>query len=192
MFRDLLRERLAGIVEVSDVQAAALEAHYELLLKWNKVVSLTSVKGERDIVERHYCEAAFAAARLPVGAWSVVDVGSGPGFPGIPMAVLRPECRFALVESHQRKAVFLREASRGMENVRVLAVRAEGLEETFDWVVSRAVSYEDLTPVLQKVGRNAELLSGGEEPPGLAGWSWEAPVALPWGKQRFLRIGHRG
>ncbi len=112
MFADLLRERLRGIVELSPGQIAALEAHYELLVRWNKTVNLTTITSLEEAVERHYCESLFLGAHLPAGNLRVVDVGSGAGFPGFPVAILRPECSVTLVESHQRKAVFLREASR--------------------------------------------------------------------------------
>src|SRR5690349_10628648 len=123
-------------------QSAALESHYELLVRWNKVLNLTAIEKLEEAVERHYCESLTLAERLTPGR--VADIGSGAGFPGLVAAIARPDCEFTLVESHQRKAVFLREASRGMVNVRVLAVRAEQIRERFDWVVSRAVSYSDL------------------------------------------------
>jgi 16S rRNA (guanine527-N7)-methyltransferase len=189
MFHKLLEQRLVGIAEVTRAQADALSAHYELLLKWNKVLNLTTVEGLETAVERHYCECVFAAAHLPAGEWSIVDAGSGAGFPGIPIAVMRPECLVTLVESHQRKAVFLREASRGMANVKVAATRLELVTGTFDWLVSRAVSYRDLMPGFRGLARQFELLSGAEGPPAVPGVRWEEPIALPWGKQRFLRIG---
>ena len=138
MFGELLRAKLAGICEVSDAQAARLEAHYELMSRWNRVLSLTSVRTLEDAVERHYCESVFAAIHLPEGGTSVADIGSGAGFPGIPMAVMLPGRAFVLIESHQRKAAFLKEASRDLVNVRVVARRAEDVREGFDWVVSRA------------------------------------------------------
>jgi len=119
------------------------------------------------------------------------DIGSGAGFPGFPVAVLRPECSVTLIESHQRKAVFLREASRNLLNVRVLARRAEDVNERFDWAISRAVSYEDLASFLKNLAPNADLLTGGEEPPGGIGFVWQPQIPMPWGAQRFLRIGHQ-
>jgi 16S rRNA (guanine527-N7)-methyltransferase len=190
-FPDLLCERLSGVLELLPVQVAALESHYQLLLKWNRVVNLTSVSKPAEIVERHYCESLFVGGHLPAGEFSIVDIGSGPGFPGLPIAILRPDCRITLVESHQRKAVFLKEATRSLPNVRVLAVRGETLTETYDWVVSRAVSYEDLAPILAKLARSVALLTGGEGPPAGTGFDWVRSVKLPWGTQRFLRIGTR-
>jgi hypothetical protein len=85
--------------------------------------------------------------------------------------------------------VFFRESSRNVGNVRVLAKRAEDVGETFDWVISRAVSYADLAPVLKKLAPNVDLLSGVERPPEILGFVWEAPVPLPWGNQRYLWTG---
>jgi 16S rRNA (guanine527-N7)-methyltransferase len=161
-----------------------------LLLRWNKTLNLTTITSLEDAVERHYCESLFLGAHLPAGGMRVVDVGSGAGFPGFPVAILRPDCTVALVESHQRKAVFLREASRKVGNVRVLAKRSEEVDEEFDHLISRAVSYEDLRSSLKKLAPVADLLSGAEEPPNL-GMQWNPPIAVPWGNARFLRVGAR-
>ncbi len=191
MFADALTRRLAGIVELSAEQVAALESHYETLLRWNRSLNLTSISGLEEAVERHYCESLFLAASVPAGALKIADIGSGAGFPGFPVAVVRPDCSVTLVESHQRKAVFLREVSRALPNVRVLSKRAEALGEQFDRAISRAVSYEDLAPILKLVAANADLLTGAEAPPLKMGFSWEHEIALPWGTQRFLRSGRR-
>ena len=191
MFADALTGKLAGIIELDTSQIEALEAHYELLCRWNRAVNLTTVTDLDAAVERHYCESLFLAAQLPPGALRVADIGSGAGFPGFPVAVLRPDCSVTLIESHQRKAVFLREATRNLSNVRVLAMRAEEVGEQFDWAVSRAVSYEGLAPILKKLAANVDLLMGAEAPPEHMGFAWSNAVPLPWGKQRFLRTGHR-
>jgi 16S rRNA (guanine527-N7)-methyltransferase len=191
MFADLLRQRLAGIVELSPGQVEALEAHYRLLLRWNRTLNLTSIRKIEEAVERHYCESLFLGTHLPQDLLRIADIGSGAGFPGFPIAVLRPDCSVTLIESHQRKAVFLREASRSLPNVRVLARRAEDMNEQFDWAVSRAVSYENLASFLKNLAPNADLLTGGEEPPGGIGFVWQPPIPMPWGAQRFLRIGHQ-
>jgi 16S rRNA (guanine527-N7)-methyltransferase len=191
MFADLLRQRLAGMVEVSVGQVEALEAHYQLLLRWNRTLNLTSIKRMEEAVERHYCESLFLGANLPQGNLRIADIGSGAGFPGFPVAVLRPDCSVTLIESHQRKAVFLREASRSLPNVRVLARRAEDIEERFDWAISRAVSYGDLASFLKNLAPSVDLLTGGEVPPDGIGFVWQTPIPVPWSRQRFLRTGHQ-
>ena len=161
-----------------------LQAHYDLLRKWNQKLNLTS----EESLERHYGESLFLAEHLPPGNLRIVDIGSGPGFPGFPVAVVRPECSVTLVESHQRKAVFLREAGRKLRNVRVLAVRAEDVNERFDWAISRGVSYQDLGRVLPRLAPNVALLTGAEEPSAGLSMLWETGILLPDSRNRFLRV----
>jgi len=117
---------------------------------------------------------------LPPGAQRVVDIGSGAGFPGIPIAVFRPDCEVNLVECHQRKAVFLREATRELSNVKVISKRAEDVRDRFDWLVSRAVAPGDV--VRLNLAENVALLMGEGDAAKLAGRATQ----VPWGKQRVL------
>jgi len=205
-FPELLREKLAGLVELAPGQIQALQNHYELLLRWNRVLNLTAIDSLEEAVERHYCESLFLAVHLPPEPLLIADIGSGGGFPGLPVAVLRPDCRVTLIESHQRKAVFLREATRNMPNIEVLGKRAQvvvaqasersvpgflslSVAKRFDRGISRAVSYKDLAPVLKLLAPAADLLTGGEEPPADLCFTWNTAVALPWGRNRFLRSG---
>jgi 16S rRNA (guanine(527)-N(7))-methyltransferase RsmG len=184
VFRELLRR----CASVTDAQAAQLEAHYELLCRWNKVLNLTRIERLEEAVERHYCESLFLAVQIPsVPGLRIADIGSGAGFPGVVLAVVRPESSVTLIESHQRKAVFLREATRTLSNVRVLPARAEDVQESFDWIVSRAVSYEDLGKCVGRLGGRLALLTGAEVPPSEWNLKWEV-LALPWGKGRYLRV----
>ena len=189
MFRELLRQKLTGILALSEDQIEALKHHYDLLLRWNTRLNLTSIESLEEVVERHYCESLFLAAHLPPGALRIADVGSGAGFPGIPVGIVRPDCSVTLIEAHSRKSVFLREATRHFFNFRVLPKRAEAIGEEFDCVASRAVSYEDLIPVLKRITRRADLLTGVEAPPAELGFVWQPALLLPWGRQRYLRIG---
>ena len=189
MFRELLSTEFRAYGSLSNTQLDQLASHYEALTRWNERLNLTRIRDLGDSVRFHYCESLFLARSLPLGSHPIVDVGSGGGFPGIPVAVFRPDCEVTLVESHQRKAVFLKEASRKQSNVRVLAKRAEDVAETFDWVISRAVSYADLGRFLKELAPNADLLSGAEAPPERLGFAWAMPVPLPWGNQRFLWTG---
>jgi 16S rRNA (guanine(527)-N(7))-methyltransferase RsmG len=161
-----------------------LEAHYALLQRWNQKLNLTTEKS----LERHYGESLFLAEHLPPGSLRIADIGSGAGFPGFPVAVVRPDCQVTLIESHQRKAVFLKEASRRLPNVRVLAKRAEDVDESFDWVISRAVSYQDLSRSLKRLGPRAALLTGAEPPPDSLGFDWDVPIPLPNSNSRFLFV----
>lgn len=183
--------RLAGIVELSAEQVRLLEAHYRLLALWNRTLNLSAITGLEEAIERHYCESLFLGAHLPPGPLAIADIGSGAGFPGFPVAVLRPDCSVTLIESHQRKAVFLREASRALAGVKVVAKRAEDVGDRFDVAISRAVSFRDLAPTLKMLAPSADLLSGAERPPARMGFEWKEPVRLPWGGARFLWTGTR-
>ena len=189
MFAELLRRKLTGILTLSDAQLEALRAHYELLGLWNRKLNLTSIDSMPEAVERHYCESLFLAAHLPPNPLQIADIGSGAGFPGIPVAIARPDCVVTLIEAHARKAVFLRESTRQLSNVQVLAKRVEDVEKRFDHAISRAVSYEDLLSTVKRISHHADLLTGEKEPPAELGFQWERQIALPWGRQRFLRIG---
>jgi 16S rRNA (guanine527-N7)-methyltransferase len=184
----VLSEILGAWFELQPDQWQALEAHYQLLCRWNKVLNLTRIEQPQEAAERHYGESLFLARHLPPGSWQIADVGSGAGFPGFPVAVARPECPVTLIEAHQRKAVFLKEAGRGIPNLKVLSRRAEAVQERFDWVVSRAVSYDDLSAALPTLAGRVALLTGSEEPPASLGLSWNAAIPLPWGTQRYLRV----
>ena len=128
------------------------------MLRWNAKLNLTRITDRAEAWERHYKESIYLANKLPPGPLRIADVGSGAGFPGIPIAVVRPECTVTLIESHQRKAVFLREATRDLPNVHVLAMRAEEVTEKFDWVVSRAVNPEEVLKL--RLAPNIALLTG--------------------------------
>ncbi len=186
MFPELLRR----CADLTDGQIAVLESHYQLLLRWNSRLNLTTVTGIEQAVDRHYCESLFVARHLPPGPLRIADIGSGAGFPGIPVAVLRPDCSISLIESHKRKAVFLREATRDLPNIQILAARAEAIAGHFEWAISRAVSYDDLRKPLRRIAPNAALLTGADLPPADLGFIWEAGIALPGARGRFLRLGH--
>ena len=167
-FKSLLALELSHYGVLTPQQLTLLEEHYRLLLRWNQKINLTRITSLQDAVRYHYCESLYLATRLPEGPLRLVDIGSGAGFPGIPVAVYRPECTVDLVESHQRKAVFLREAVRGLTNVRVIARRAEDVTDSYEWTISRAVRPEDvlklnLAPHVAVLGAEGESLPWGEK-----------------------------
>jgi len=124
-------------------------------------MNLTAVEDMDEAVRLHYCESLFVGKSLPSGHLRIADIGSGAGFPGLPVAVLRPECQVDLIESNRRRAVFLREASQGVENVRIVAERAESLRDQYDWIISRAVTPSEVL-ALQIAPRAAILVSDGQ------------------------------
>lgn len=191
-FTSLLLHHSEAICELTESQVTELERHYERLRRWNKKVNLTSLTRLEDIVVRHYCESLVLATKLPADAASVADIGSGAGFPGTPMAVLRSDCSFSLVESNSRKCVFLRESTRHLRNVRILEQRAETLTGRFDWVVSRAVRWNNLVQKLAELGDNIGLLTGvskAGEIRHVKSIDWSEPLRLPWGERRVILLG---
>ena len=192
-FEQILLDRLAGFIYITDAQASALQAHYELLVRWNARINLTAIRTMEEVVVRHYCESLFLGRKLaaPSGC-TVFDLGSGAGFPGIPLAVLRPDWQVTLIESHKRKAVFLREAARGLSNVKVIDQRAEDVNGPCDWLVSRAVRPADVLAQGRKLSKCIGLLVGEADLKdclGAGDITWKDPVKLPWGENTFVLTG---
>jgi 16S rRNA (guanine527-N7)-methyltransferase len=190
-FATLLLEELGSEFAVSHQEAALLESHYRALLKWNKVLNLTRITELSSAVRRHYCESVFVAYQLPHGPLKVADVGSGAGFPGIPLGVVRQDVRVTLVEAHQRKAVFLREATREFGNFAVAAVRSESLSRySFDWIVSRAVRWEHV--VQWPLARKAAVLMSGADAEHFRskakGWIVASTERIPWDRESVLVV----
>jgi 16S rRNA (guanine(527)-N(7))-methyltransferase RsmG len=180
--------------ELSQPQIAQLYGHYEMLIRWNQRMNLTTVKPGPEMVIRHFCESLFFSAHLPAKdkAISVLDVGSGAGFPGIPMAILKPDWRIILIESGQRKAVFLRESSRQLSNVSVLAVRAEQCVAQGDWVVARAVDPNEILDCVPRLAPNVGLMVGEADFSSIQGdkrIAWSDPIRLPWGDRKICVYG---
>jgi 16S rRNA (guanine527-N7)-methyltransferase len=170
-FKSLLVSEFLPHGALTSDQLYRLDQHYRMLQRWNSKINLTRISSLTDIVRFHYCESLYLGSYLPAQPLRIVDIGSGAGFPGIPVAIYRSDCEVDLVESHQRKAVFLREATRNLSNVRVLAKRADDLVGSYDWMISRAVRSEDVLK-LNLASNVAVLGTEGEK--------------LPWGESRAL------
>jgi 16S rRNA (guanine527-N7)-methyltransferase len=180
-FRELLFQEFLPYATLSSEQLQLLEDHFKLLLRWNRTLNLTRIDDPEEAVRFHYCESLFLGLKLPAGPLRIVDVGSGAGFPGIPIAVLRSDIELTLMESNQRKAVFLREASAQLTNARVLACRAEDCTETFDWMVARAVSAPEV--LRARLAPNWALLVASKDVP-----EDSEVLALPWGRDRVIAV----
>jgi 16S rRNA (guanine(527)-N(7))-methyltransferase RsmG len=182
-------------VALSDTQIAELQDHYELLQLWNRKINLTSIPSGREAVIRHYCESLYFAANLPAkDDVSVADMGSGAGFPGIPLAILKPEWTVTLIESHQRKAVFLKEATRHLKNTAVIPSRAKDVKQAFKFLVSRAVNPDDVVANVPRLASAIGLMLGEDDwqrcktNPAIV---WNDPIRLPWGDRRLCAYGVR-
>jgi 16S rRNA (guanine(527)-N(7))-methyltransferase RsmG len=194
-FSQLLNRELSQWIDLSKLQMDQLYQHYELLLRWNERMNLTTVKPGADMAIRHYCESLFFGAHLPATQEriSVLDLGSGPGFPGIPMAVLKRDWQITLVESSRRKSVFLRESSRLLPNVSVLADRMEAVSPWGDWAVARAINPKEVLSQVPRLAVNVGLMLSEEDFLTIQSDSriaWASPVRLPWGDRKLCVYGH--
>jgi len=140
----LLANGLAAMrLELAPAAQATLLAYLDLLAKWNRTYNLTAVRDPGEMVARHLLD---SLAVLPfVHGTSLVDLGSGAGLPGIPLAIARPDLQVTLVESNGKKARFQREAVRSLPlaNVAIAQARVQDAEGRFDTVTARAFASLD-------------------------------------------------
>ncbi len=219
---------------LSDAQLAQLSAYLDLLLRWNARINLTAVHAPEEVVTRHFGESLFAArcifGALPtvrpsclsqhsekfpptapplwgdlLCAFEVIDLGSGAGFPGLPIKIYAPEIHLTLIESQHKKATFLREVVRALTltGVNVFSGRAEDFQKSggnaADLVTLRAV--EKFTAVLpaatamlkEKPAGRIALLIGARQVEGaenlLPCLRWDVPAPVPHSAARVVLIG---
>jgi 16S rRNA (guanine527-N7)-methyltransferase len=130
-----------GIDELSDPQQAQLARHYALLRVWNRRINLTRIIAPEEAARLHYAD-SLAGGRFLGAAQTVLDIGSGAGFPAIPLAVLRPDVQVTALEANQKKSLFLAEAGDALRlaNFKVATARLETFDlSAFDLLTSRAL-----------------------------------------------------
>jgi 16S rRNA (guanine527-N7)-methyltransferase len=202
----LARGAQAVGVQLDDEQLRLLERHVSLLLKWNRSINLTAITDPEEVVEKHVVDSLAVAPFVPRG--TLLDAGSGGGFPGIPVRIARGDVEVILTDSVQKKVAFLKSvlAELRLPNVRAQAVRLQGkpAEENLPRVhcaVSRAFAAPQ--PWLELAGHYVMprgvvlcLLGAKDEAPARAGdLSLEREVSfkLPFsGAQRRLLVYRRG
>ncbi len=139
-FKDNFRE----LFDVSDEIFARIETYHALLLKWNKAINLVSPKSIEQAWHRHFIDSAQVAGFIPDYAKIYADLGCGGGFPGMVIAILRPELDVHLVESDERKCQFMRTVARetGISNVTIHTSRVENVIQDFapDFITARALA----------------------------------------------------
>src|SRR5689334_19693823 len=97
---------------LNEQQVSQIQQYTTILLHWNDKVNLTAIRDPLEILYRHFCESMYGAALLPVENCRLADVGSGGGFPGLPLKIIRPDLELFLIESNVKKATFLAEVVR--------------------------------------------------------------------------------
>lgn len=151
-----------GLDPLTDKQAGQLVRHYALLRRWNMRVNLTRIIEPGEAAKLHYAESLFGA-KFIAGARMVLDIGSGAGFPAVPLAVARPDFQVTALEANQKKSLFLKEVRDGLE-LRNLEIANARLEE-FDWaryelLTSRALdrAEEILPAIIEKMRSDQRLM----------------------------------
>jgi 16S rRNA (guanine527-N7)-methyltransferase len=211
---------------LSAAQLQDISTYIDILLRWNSRINLTAIRAPEEIVTRHFGESLFAAHHLfpkvyPVTSVSsvlkdfdsvnerrpangrVADLGSGAGFPGVPIKLWAPSIALTLIESNHKKAAFLRELARALTltDIDIQNARAETLPpSTFDVVTLRAVErLPKVLPVaatlLAPNGRLALLISTTQLDPSrstLPNLSWTRPIPVPQSQSRILVVGRSG
>ncbi len=190
-------------VTLNEQQVISIQQYITILRHWNEKLNLTAIRDPLEILYRHFCESMFAAVAVPVENGRFADIGSGPGFPGIPLKILRPELELFLVESNIKKGTFLAEVIRELElgNTHVLIDRYEELGEELaplDFVCSRALgefgTFLEWAASDSVAASRAILWIGGrdlEEVRKSNRWEWQEPIAMPQSLQRYLLVGKK-
>ncbi len=214
---------------LSPAQLQSISTYIDILIRWNARVNLTGIRDPDQIVTRHFGESLFAASNLfprplYVGTaalacpersrrgcpaerssaahgrpTSVADVGSGAGFPGLPIKLWAPHISLTLIESNQKKATFLREVTRALTltDINITTSRAEAVASgTFDVVTLRAVeSFAAILPVAASLvapaGRLALLIGTSQLDPArsaLPQFAWSSPKPIPMSRNRILAV----
>jgi 16S rRNA (guanine527-N7)-methyltransferase len=211
---------------LSSTQLQHISTYIDILVHWNARINLTAIRDPEEIVTRHFGESLFAARLLfplyPVSSSvspvpsvvkdfdldfevanaRVADLGSGAGFPGLPIKLWAPHISLTLIESNQKKATFLREVTRALTltDVNIQNARAETLPpSTFDVVTLRAVErFTTALPVaatlLSPTGRLALLIASSQlktTHTALPTYSWDPPVPIPGSDSRLLLSGRK-
>ncbi|MGC1873034.1 MAG: 16S rRNA (guanine(527)-N(7))-methyltransferase RsmG [Acidobacteriaceae bacterium] len=191
-----------------------LARYLQLLTHWNQKINLTAVRDMDILVRLHVAECLRAAQRIPRGVETVLDFGSGAGFPGIPIQIVRPELRVTLAESQKKKAAFLREVVRelGLSGASIHAGRVEDMPaySVFDMVTLRAVdrmgeALQAAFPriqlpagarggeymVLTSRSELAAIMASSLDESGKTAIEWSIPELLPGTDQRIVLLGSR-
>jgi 16S rRNA (guanine527-N7)-methyltransferase len=188
-------------VVITAIQADQIQKYIGLLVFWNQKISLTSIEDKQEIVSRHFGESLFCSKFIPNRRCRLADVGSGAGFPGLPLKILRPEMQVFLIEQDTRKAAFLNEVVRllNLDTVKVLRTHYETMTPdltNFDVVTARAVGNHKLilkwaSPRLAEGGQVILMVGTDDAARTMTtkGWIWANPYPVPMSRRRVILIG---
>jgi len=187
----LLRPYLLEGMAVPGNIYGQLAQYLQLLLKWNARTNLTSIRNPGEIVRRHFGESLFVAQHLG-DCESLLDFGSGAGFPGLPIQLFRPDLRVTLGESQNKKATFLREVVRTLGlKTEIWGGRVESMpaSQRFDIVTLRAVDNMEAAIIagsLRASKRIMLLTTESQGPRELSGFDIQPGIAIPGTNDQHL------
>ena len=143
----LIQECKKQNIELDESKAQALKEYKELLVEWNEKMNLTAITEDYEVIVKHFVD-CLECTHLITNEKKIIDVGTGAGFPGMPLAIFYPQIEFTLLDGLNKRLIFLEEVVNklGLKNVKIVHARAEEAArneeyfESFDAVVSRAVA----------------------------------------------------
>jgi 16S rRNA (guanine(527)-N(7))-methyltransferase RsmG len=192
-----------GVIALDEL-CDQVRQYVALLLRWNTKISLTAVTDPLEVLRFHFGESMFAASVVPMRSGRLADVGSGAGFPGVPLKLIEPALEVTLIEPNAKKAAFLGEVIRELDlkNTNILRERIEAATSqsaSYQSVCCRAVGH--LSDVIawarsSLCERGSIVLWTTPETASsvvkMDGFEWHEPVPIPRTKRRVLLAGFRG
>ena len=178
-----------------------IKTYLRILLQWTEKIGLTSLRNPQEILTRHFGESMFAAAVVPIGRGRLADVGSGAGFPGLPLKLIRPELELILVEPNGKKSAFLSEITRALELSDVSVLRSGfsncGIQpESVSFITSRALdpnmAFLAWAHKALAAGGKLVLWTSGETSEQVSpnpAWLWQKSISIPESEKRVLLVG---
>lgn len=205
---DLSTKRIAELLKPYGVDASPklceqVQTYIALLLDWNRRMALTAITDPEEIVRLHFGESMFAASAVPIRNGRLADIGSGPGFPSVPISMVKKEIISVPIESNSKKSTFQSEVARrlSLTNVHPYRGRMEDFllsEADFDWITARALGdfpslFRWSKQALAHEGRLV-LWLGSNDASTLAAsaeWAWNEPIPIPNSDRRVILVGSR-
>lgn len=181
--------------------AGQIRDYISLLLRWNRKIALTTVTDPLEILEFHFGESIFAVSAVHIREGRLVDIGSGAGFPGLPIRMAAPQIDLTLVEPNGKKATFLSEVTRvlELERVTVFRGRMQDLPKSappFDFITARALGrHEELVEWAKaRLATDGKLIlwlgeEDAETVPKIRSMVWRPAIHIPESKKRVLLVG---
>jgi 16S rRNA (guanine527-N7)-methyltransferase len=188
-------------VSPSDDLISKIREYMRLLIRWNRSISLTSIKEPIEILGRHFGESMFASHLLAVENCRLVDIGTGAGFPGLALKINNPGIQVILVESNRKKCAFLSEVVRELDLADV-EIRAERFEQMRPSAMDATIITSRAVGEFKKLLRwsrsaltcsgHVVLWVGSDDSARIAsspGWTWMPPIRIPDSQRRFVLMG---